>query len=230
MTSSPWTPGWASTYGAWSNWVEVSRAASASLVVPNLLAGGYTAEDYDDYQILTGPGGPIQKRYWIYDTGGLWEGTRSIGSANLEIVQLAVPGFADRYVRLPVGAADDVANLISQGSPATWNEVVGEQRNTADVYYAQDKSALVDSSRYDDYDNRPARWAVSYEDDGLLAVRVNDGRLASNAVSLAAIPSWALVTAFEENVTDAKSGRNVRAPSGYRSDTASLSNEVTART
>ena len=125
---------------------------------------------------------------------------------------------------------------------------VGEYRDLADVHYYQDKTTYnydvsgnvnepypdpgenLYKQLKDDYDNSPARWNVSYWNNGQREFTITDGR--SN-ISIVRQPNWYWQsTGSETNVTDTPigaaaavggtygTGRYVVVPTGYRADTA----------
>ena len=161
-------------------------------------------------------------------------------AGNEELVYfIDVAGWNDKYIRMPLGANEDVLRVTSQGAPATSYESVGQYRDQAEVLYTQDKSDHQSLSqtyyRESDYDNSDARWAVSYNRDGHRVFSLVDGRSGANAVSSSRVPNWSWQsTGSEANVYDNPTGaadavagtygtgRYVLVPTGYRSDTASV--------
>src|SRR5581483_6505915 len=85
---------------------------------------------------------------------------------NKAIYNIPVEFWSDKYIRMPVGAQDDVLKVVKQGQAVDNPETVGSYRDTATVTYTQDKSATTDGFPIDDWDNGPARWSVSYYDNG----------------------------------------------------------------
>jgi hypothetical protein len=72
-----------------------------------------------------------------------------VGAPNvIEFIQ--VDGLNDKYIRMPKGAAADVLQVVSQGTPQVTTEKVGTYRDQAVIKYVQDRSATVDNMGYVD--------------------------------------------------------------------------------
>ena len=120
---------------------------------------------------------------------------------------------ADKYVQVPAGAMDDILRVVSQGTPTTFSEDVGQYYDTANVRYTQDRSSLNYNGPNSfggyttDYDNSPARWAVSYYNNGIRHYVLSDSNLLTEAQS----PEWANVAGQQTGNV----GLNIVAPTGY---------------
>ena len=133
---------------------------------------------------------------------------------------------ADKWVRLPSGALNDLLRMVSQGLPTKTNETVGTSWNTADVFYDQIKSRyepqFINGAWTDDFDDSPGRWQVSYiNNTGIKHFDLTDGF----GGTYAEIPVWNGQSL--SNGSDAL-GRLIYSAGGYRSDTAALANETGA--
>ena len=120
------------------------------------------------------------------------------GNTTKTIINVPVDGWnnstdsrQNKYIRVISGSETDVRDnilrVVSQGSPTAWNENVGYYWDNANVKYTQDKSTLTDYYKNDvlvnDYDDSPARWAVSYSDGGTRNYSINERNQGINPLS-----------------------------------------------
>ncbi len=155
--------------------------------------------------------------------------------------QLSIDGLRDKYIVLPTGAENDILRVVSQGTPTTVQEDVGNFRDRAVVNYVQDRSANVvtyeQRLRYDPYshdadgngyvfwgayttddDNSIGRWAVDYRDSGMRDYFLSDGTNASEGQ----LPEWYNSTTRDVNYDAVNRYSNVK--HGYFETTASINN------
>jgi hypothetical protein len=140
-----------------------------------------------------------------------------------------VPGWSDKWIRMPMGAETDVIRVVAQGEPTTFQELVGNYRDEAVVRYAQDRSVLVTTpptlvGTYGgivDLDNSPGRWAVSFASNGRRILTVFDGRTGSHTQ----IPIWHGGSTFE--VGNDVNGRFATALQGYFATSLAARNQRT---
>ena len=109
-------------------------------------------------------------------------------------MQLDADGLDDKYISLPEGAEEHIAQAVSQGEPVTSFEVVGEYQDHARVTYNQDKSVYRDEYKNgawtDDLDGSPGRWKVTYNSNGEREFSIIDGRSGADSVSFMRYPAW----------------------------------------
>ncbi len=134
-------------------------------------------------------------------------------TAARHIVQFAIPGLEDRYIRVPIDAELDVARAVTQGSPTTFTETVGSFTDSAVARYDQDRSRYTGA---DDLDQSIERFAVSYVHGGRQTFTLNDGF----GGTLVATPAWG--TSVDTEVGGDVNSRLVLAPLGYLADTKML--------
>jgi autotransporter-associated beta strand protein len=120
------------------------------------------------------------------------------------------------YIRLPIGAEEDLLRVVSQGEPSTFTETVGTFTETAVVQYEQDRSRYVGA---DDLDMSPERFTVSYVDSGVATLSFNDG----TEVTVNTAPVWASSVDTEAGV-DVNSS-NVVAPLGFLATSSTISDQ-----
>jgi len=110
-----------------------------------------------------------------------------------------LPGWSDRFIRMPKGAAQDILQVVSQGLPETNTVTVGSYQDTADItmrqiysgYTSQSKTASgtepyasynhgeVENISFNystiDNDGESERWSVEYQGSGERRFVLNDG-------------------------------------------------------
>src|SRR4029077_6537417 len=97
---------------------------------------------------------------------------------------------------------------------------VGQTRTRATVQYYQDMSTFTANYEpYDDWDDSPARWAVSYYSGGARDYSIDDGHTGGNTIGIGYVPTWG-----SNQITYDALGRYVNAPALYLSTTASVQN------
>ncbi|MHC4089841.1 MAG: beta strand repeat-containing protein, partial [Planctomycetota bacterium] len=240
-TTASWTPEFSTIYGDWSSFTSIG-APVVSVFTAQLENEGYiNSGTSGNFTIYTGPLAETQKEFWVSSSGS-WEHSRTTAEANIGVFDISIDGWDDKYIRMPVGAEEDVLRVVSQGTPTSWQETVGQYRDKAVVSYRQDKSAVINSYKSGylgdipwvvDYDNSPARWAVTYDSDGQREFTIYDD---SRTVHYGKIPDWwkGSSTPYDENVYDVN-GRYVKAPKGgstyegYIASTDTLSGQQEAQ-
>jgi len=155
------------------------------------------------------------------------------GNSAVTVNLTHVPELADKWVRLPSGALNDLLRLVSQGEATISQENVGTFRDSAVVQYDQDRSVHTAYNKgvwqYDpligwtfyqqwvtDSDNSPGRWNVYYDRDGTRTFTLTDGF----GGSYAQLPVWNGSTT--QQVGNDILGRYTQVPNGYYDNTASL--------
>jgi len=123
----------------------------------------------------------------------------------------------------------DVLRVVSQGEPTVAQESVGVWRDTATVYYDQDRSYfesyVKNGATVTDNDNSPVRWEVNYDSDGTREFSINDGRTDSSQYAYEHVPGWAGNATYDEDMNDILFNY-IKAPEGYISTTGDLSNQT----
>ena len=144
-----WTPDWQRPYGAFGSFTLVARSVNVTTFNAQMTAAQYIYQGRSGgYDIYRSPDSAVQTEYYMTVGGGaLYVHTRSIGDASIVIVNVPVAGWSDKYIRMPNGAQNSVLRVVSQGSPGTWQETVGDARESAVARYNQDKSAFQSSYR-----------------------------------------------------------------------------------
>ncbi|MGD8418835.1 MAG: hypothetical protein PVJ78_00250, partial [Gammaproteobacteria bacterium] len=218
-TTKDWTPEFSTIYGNWSGFANLGAVPPATLTAQLLDEGYVNTGANGDYDIYTGPLGETQTEYWVSSTETL-ERTRTVlDAADIGIFDFEIDGWNDKYIRMPVGAEQDVLRVVSQGSPDAWNENVGSYNDSARVLYTQINSAFTgyNSTYYRgiDADNSPARWQVSYYDSGLREYQIIDGRTGPDEVSKIYIPDWQSAVLDTSSTLQDSNGTLIYAPVGY---------------
>ncbi len=191
--------------GVWSDWTYLDDFDIMDYQ-GELLDLGYEATGAGYY--YTSPEWQTQQQYIVVyaedsSEDSVFVQTRDREASLYSIYNIEVVGWDDKYIRMPTGAHEDVAEVIAQGDPATTDVWVGEYREHARVSYTQDSPTLetvsvtnksyatkaselgVDNQSTISYtyiiDNGdPERWYVDYLSDGSREYSIDDGRSASD--------------------------------------------------
>ncbi|MEX8495857.1 hypothetical protein, partial [Sphaerotilus sp.] len=169
-------------------------------------------------------------------------------SKAMQIVNLKVAGWDDKWINMPVGAEADVLRVVSQGVASQSFETVGTYNEQAIVTYTQDKSGRTQSTAvgYEplagyfpglggitiptnpmvtntDIDHSALRWSVDYNNANTSnwIYTLNDGTI---NVAKPQAPSWAGGTPLV--VANDKAGNYALTPQGYNDLTASVSGSL----
>jgi hypothetical protein len=140
-----------------------------------------------------------------------------------DIVNVNVDGWQDKYLRMPQGMTADILSVlrvVSQGEAQVSQEWVGDFWDRATVQYYQDRSSLEaryeDDAWIDDYDDSPARWAVTHSSNGRREYNIFDQR---GIVNHTQTPLWNGQSSVQQND---RLGRNTFAPSSYFATTDTI--------
>ncbi|NJO77574.1 MAG: hypothetical protein HC827_03010 [Cyanobacteria bacterium RM1_2_2] len=167
-------------------------------------------------------------------------------AVSTNIVNINADGWQDKFIRMPKGVTSDILSVlrvVSQGEPQlnvgnpvnpsnpsqNLGEYVGDYWDRATVKYTQDRSSLEaryeDGAWINDYDNSPARWAVSYSSNGRREYNIFDR---GNVVNHTQLPLWNGQGSVQQSD---RLGRNTFAPSSYfaTTDTISYQSELAPR-
>ncbi|MAF64666.1 MAG: hypothetical protein CMJ84_03260, partial [Planctomycetes bacterium] len=176
-----------------------------------------------------------------YEANDLWsqnnvsDAEPESGDTDDNIYLVDVSGWDDKYIRMPVGAQEDVLRVVSQGEPTViGGKYVGRYRDSALAKYTQDKSSLTTATQTNfwadgnatvtDYDNSPARWDVDYYSSGNRLFEINDG----HGGNIGRVPDWNYSSSSTAGYDTAS--RHALMPDGYHNDTASISGQYTLAT
>jgi len=141
------------------------------------------------------------------------------------------PSLSDKWIVMRSGAMNDLLRIVSQGSPTTFSENVGQYYDQAKVKYTQDKSAHLyyfdgDHYRETDYDGETARWDVTYNSDGKRWYEIYDGRTGASKVQHSQLPIWNSAT--NSFVGTDLNGVRIQYKQGYTSSSRIINSQTSA--